>query len=161
MPGPAEMTVLWSMIMIGGLAGAPLSVPPLPEDPALARIAPQECLWYMSAAGMATPDSGSANKTEQLLAEPERSRVIDHPHLPIRGPQQVARVAVAVLNELVEHAQDMELTRRARRVRPRRLLLLTPALVQHDVIDPPGHRCAFPRDLALDGHRDVVEAEQS
>ncbi len=56
--------------MIGGV-GLPLGMPPLPEDPVAARVAPQECLFYMSSAGMASPDGKSGNQTEQLLAEPE------------------------------------------------------------------------------------------
>ena len=54
----------------GGL-GLPFGVPPTPEDPKLARVAPEECLFYLSWAGTASPDPKSANQTEQLLAEPE------------------------------------------------------------------------------------------
>jgi hypothetical protein len=56
--------------VMGG-AGIPLGMPPLPEDPIMAQIAPEECLLYMTSAGVATPDPKSANQTEQLLAEPE------------------------------------------------------------------------------------------
>ena len=49
---------------------APVHANPL-EDPMLANIAPEECVAYMSSAGMATPDAKSGNQTEQLLAEPE------------------------------------------------------------------------------------------
>lgn len=72
----ALIAPVWSMIMLGGIAGAPISIPPLPEDPALARIAPAECLWYMSASGMATPDPNSPNQTEQLFAEPEIQQLV-------------------------------------------------------------------------------------
>ena len=41
-----------------------------------ARIAPAECLFYMSSAGMATPDAKSGNQTEQLLAEPEVRQMV-------------------------------------------------------------------------------------
>jgi hypothetical protein len=51
--------------------GLPLGVPPLPETQLISRIAPEECLFYMSTSGMAAPDAKSANQTEQLLAEPE------------------------------------------------------------------------------------------
>lgn len=57
-------------LSLGG-AGLPLGVPPLPEDPTLASIAPEQCLAYISSAGMAVPDAKSGNQTEQLLAEPE------------------------------------------------------------------------------------------
>src|SRR5471030_278564 len=60
----------WLLVVLSGF-GLPLGTPPLPEDPMMARIAPQECLFYMSSSGMATPDAKSANQTEQLLAEPE------------------------------------------------------------------------------------------
>jgi hypothetical protein len=49
----------------------PLGLPPLPEDPAISRAAPAECLAYISWAGTATPDPKSENHTEKLLAEPE------------------------------------------------------------------------------------------
>jgi hypothetical protein len=51
--------------------GLPLGVPPLPEDPLLARLAPAECMAYLSWSGVAAPDAKSPNQVEQLLAEPE------------------------------------------------------------------------------------------
>lgn len=65
------LSLLFPVIMAAGLAGVPLAMPPLPEDPLLAKLAPEECLWYLSSAGVAAPDSGSKNATERLLAEPE------------------------------------------------------------------------------------------
>jgi prepilin-type processing-associated H-X9-DG protein len=62
---------LWIALLFGGGAGLPLSLPPLPEDPVLARVAPEECLVYTSWSGMAKPSAKSQNQTEQLLAEPE------------------------------------------------------------------------------------------
>jgi hypothetical protein len=62
----------WMMVLaLGGGTSMPLGVPPLPEDPVLARIAPEECLAYFSSAGTAAADPKSSNQTEQLLAEPE------------------------------------------------------------------------------------------
>ena len=58
------------LLFFGGFS-LPLGLPPLPEDPMLSRVAPEECLGYVSWAGTATPDSKSTNQTEQLLAEPE------------------------------------------------------------------------------------------
>jgi prepilin-type processing-associated H-X9-DG protein len=62
--------VAWFVLLLGG-AGLPVGMPPLPEDATLAKVAPEECLAYISSAGMATPDAKSGNQTEQLLAEPE------------------------------------------------------------------------------------------
>ena len=61
---------LWLSTFIG-LPGLPFGVPPQPEDPVMSNVAPEECLFYMSSAGMAAADAHSANQTEQLLAEPE------------------------------------------------------------------------------------------
>jgi hypothetical protein len=60
--------------VLGGF-GLPLSVPPLPETPLLSRVAPEQCLFYLSCAGMATPEADSPNQTEQLLAEPELKKI--------------------------------------------------------------------------------------
>ncbi len=66
------------MILAGmlGDAGFSLGVPPLPETPTLAKIAPEQCVLYVSSAGTATPDPKSANQTEQLLAEPEVQKLL-------------------------------------------------------------------------------------
>ena len=68
MPGPMEIMIL---LGLGGGAGLPLGIPPAPEEPVLAKVAPEECLFYTSWAGTAQPDPNSENQTEQLLAEPE------------------------------------------------------------------------------------------
>ena len=54
-----------AMLLMGGGVGLPLGVPPLPEDPVLARIAPEECLAYTSWAGI-----GHSGRQEQ---EPDRT----------------------------------------------------------------------------------------
>ncbi len=54
-----------------GQFGLPLGLPPLAEDPLLARVAPRECVWYFNSSGVAEPDPKSKNQTEQLVAEPE------------------------------------------------------------------------------------------
>ena len=66
--GPAELMIL--LMVLGGF-GLPLGVPPEPENPAMAHVAPEKCVLYASWAAMATSDPKSANQTEQLLAEPE------------------------------------------------------------------------------------------
>ncbi|MGA2259314.1 MAG: hypothetical protein ABSG53_31965, partial [Thermoguttaceae bacterium] len=63
------------ILPFGGFS-LPLGLPPLPEDPAISRAAPEECLAYLSWAGTAVPDSKSANQTEQLLAEPEVQKLL-------------------------------------------------------------------------------------
>ncbi|NOZ41036.1 MAG: DUF1559 domain-containing protein [Planctomycetes bacterium] len=59
------------LLIFSSLAAVPLAGPPLPLDPALSAIAPRDCLWYASSAGVAEPDASSTNQTEQLFAEPE------------------------------------------------------------------------------------------
>lgn len=66
--GPAELMVL--LMLLGGF-GLPLGVPPEPENPAMAYVAPEKCVLYASWAAMAAADPKSTNQTEQLLAEPE------------------------------------------------------------------------------------------
>jgi hypothetical protein len=63
------------VFLLGG-SGLPLGVPPLPEDPKLAAVAPEQCWFYLASAGTAEPDPKSPNQTEQLLAEPEVRRMI-------------------------------------------------------------------------------------
>ncbi|MGM0486601.1 MAG: DUF1559 domain-containing protein [Planctomycetota bacterium] len=57
--------------LLGGGMGLPLGVPPEDPDPMMTRIAPEECLYYTTWVGMATPNGDGENQTEQLLAEPE------------------------------------------------------------------------------------------
>lgn len=71
--GPAELMVL--LMFLGGF-GLPLGVPPEPENPAMAHVAPEKCVLYASWAAMAAADAKSANQTEQLLAEPEVKRFV-------------------------------------------------------------------------------------
>jgi hypothetical protein len=63
-----QLVVLLSFVVGGGL---PLGLPPGPEDPAAAAVAPEDCLLYLSWAGTAKPDPKSENALEQLLAEVE------------------------------------------------------------------------------------------
>jgi hypothetical protein len=71
--GGMELLVL-AMFYSG--IGLPLGVPPQPEDPLLMRVAPEDCLYYTTWAGMAKPDGTKGNQTEALLAEPEVRRFI-------------------------------------------------------------------------------------
>ena len=64
--GPFALFV--ASLGLGALSGSGV---PLPLDPALSAIAPEECLWYVASAGLAPADQGSSNQTERLLAEPQ------------------------------------------------------------------------------------------
>ncbi len=64
-------------LILAGQMGVPLGLPPLPEDPAMAAVAPEECLWYFTWSGVKAADAKSKNQTEQLLAEPEVKQFID------------------------------------------------------------------------------------
>jgi len=83
----------YELVTLLGLAfglGLPLGTPPLPEDPMMAKIAPAECLAYVSSAGMATPGATSGNQTEQLLAEPEVRQMAKQVEKAIRAGLQRA-----------------------------------------------------------------------
>lgn len=77
--GPLEMLVI---MLFGGGFGLSTGMPPGPENPQMASVAPPECLYYTSWAGTVQPDPDSSNATEQLLAESAvkafltRSRVV-------------------------------------------------------------------------------------
>lgn len=74
-PGPAEVMIMLLM-GLGGGAGIPLGVPPAAEETVLAKVAPDECLFYTTWSGIAQPDPASKNHTERLLAEPEVQSMI-------------------------------------------------------------------------------------
>ena len=71
------MTIFQSVLvlMLAGQIGVPIGLPPLPEDPMMARVAPRECVWYVSWSGTSGLDPKSTNSAEQLLAEPEVRRI--------------------------------------------------------------------------------------
>jgi hypothetical protein len=64
------------MLVAGGFSGLPMGLPPAEPDARMSRVAPEECLLYVSWSGMAEPSADSANHTERLLAEPEVQRFI-------------------------------------------------------------------------------------
>lgn len=65
----------WEMVFLFSLGvlalPIPLSVPPLPEDPALIRCAPANSLVYVQWFGNAAANPDSANRTERLAGEPQ------------------------------------------------------------------------------------------
>ena len=90
MVSPASVFApFWLLISLFGGTTLPLGIPPMPEDPVLARVAPEECLAYMSWSGTAKPSAASTNQTEQLLAEPEVA-------------QMFAKIEGTVLQKLAE-----------------------------------------------------------
>src|SRR5689334_13706352 len=54
--------------------GLPLGLPPGPEDPLMARVAPPDCAFYVSWSATAAPQPGSANPLEKLLLDAEMKR---------------------------------------------------------------------------------------
>ena len=76
---PFSMGLSWLLILL--LGGAPLlqspGLPPLPEDPVLAQVAPEQCLVYVRWAGRAVPDPASGNHTEALLANDDFPRLFE------------------------------------------------------------------------------------
>ena len=70
------LSLFGSLFLAGGLSGIPLGVPPAEPDPAMARIAPEECIFYLTWSGMAEASPDSTNHTERLMAEPEVHRFI-------------------------------------------------------------------------------------
>lgn len=57
-------------IALGGQLSVPLGMPPGPEDPVMARFAPEKCLFYATWSPTVTPDP-SQNVTERWMAQPE------------------------------------------------------------------------------------------
>jgi hypothetical protein len=92
-------TVLATIFLGGGLLGLPLSIPPLPPDPVIARAAPDECLAHVALAGIATPDAGSGNLTERMLADEEMREFLD----------RLARQLVAVAKDSARQEAALEL----------------------------------------------------
>lgn len=59
------------MLLMGSSGGIPLSVPPLSDDPAMLRLAPENALVYFSTNGLAPKEQYGNSSFEQLLREEE------------------------------------------------------------------------------------------
>lgn len=73
-----------AFFMLGG-GGIPLGIPPAPEDPLLAKVAPNECIVYFSWAARAEVPADSPNSTDKILAEPSVQALIDSVFVAIGG----------------------------------------------------------------------------
>jgi hypothetical protein len=87
------------LLGLGGGTGLPLGVPPAEEDPVMANVAPEECLFYTTWSGMAEPDPESTNETEKLLAEPEVQHLIG---------QLEKRIVAALREEAADEGPEAE-----------------------------------------------------
>jgi hypothetical protein len=104
----------WLLIFGGGGLPLPLSLPPLPEDPVMASVAPEECLWYLSWSGTAKADAASKNQTEQLLAEEEVQRFsAELEHRIVAALREHARGPEAIAAQEAPKLIKMALTRPA------------------------------------------------
>jgi hypothetical protein len=74
-PGPAELMVL--LMFLGGF-GLPLGVPPEPENPAMAYVAPEKCVAYASWAAMAAADPRPPTRPSCCLPNPRSSGLGNH-----------------------------------------------------------------------------------
>lgn len=65
-------------LTLGSGMGAPLGIPPGPDDPVISRVAPENCVFYTTWAAAATPNPHSQNQAERMLAEPEVRLFLQH-----------------------------------------------------------------------------------
>ena len=86
--GPGPMEVLMVVVQfVAGISGGqmPVGIPPQQEQPVFSQVAPEECVYYMSMAGVAEPDPAASNKTEQFLAEPDVQKFVKEVDSAIRA----------------------------------------------------------------------------
>ena len=70
--GYLEFLIVSALSLVLGVGvPMPISIPPLPEEPALLRIAPKDSFVFVSWSGSAPASPKSTNRTERLAAEPE------------------------------------------------------------------------------------------
>ncbi len=90
-PAAQQIANLFSMLFMLTSLGIPLSMPPGPEDPFLAQIAPEQCIYYSRWAGIASPDPDSKNQIDQLFKDPEIQRFLAELSLRARHTQDFIR----------------------------------------------------------------------
>ncbi len=82
-------------LTLGSGMGIPLGIPPAPDDPVMARFAPEECVFYTTWSASAAAKPASKNQAEQMLAEPEVRQFVEHLEKWIRHVHQPARPTIA------------------------------------------------------------------
>ncbi len=93
----------------GAVSGLPLGMPPGKSDPAMARVAPDDTMFYISWSGTAAASAESTNRTERLLADPEIRRFVVELKKRLQmaahqgaGPGENAQVVATELPKLLE-----------------------------------------------------------
>src|SRR5262245_56407943 len=89
----------------------PFSMPPQPEDPALLRMVPKDCICAATWSGAAAPAADSRNRTELLCAEPEVRRSLLALRSAVEGMFQrggpaaasIARAGITVAGDALQH----------------------------------------------------------
>lgn len=76
--------LLGILLFVGGALGIPMGMPPGPEDPLMAKVAPENCLVYASWSGVAKLDP-DANPTEKWMSQPKTSKLIPKIRKAYRG----------------------------------------------------------------------------
>jgi hypothetical protein len=102
--------VAWIWLALAGGAGVlPAMGAPLPLDPNLSTIAPEECLWYVASSGMGAAQADSSNHTEQLFAEPQVQRLFTEIETQVMaavrragGPNREQRVLATEIPKVVK-----------------------------------------------------------
>jgi hypothetical protein len=72
------------LLLLGGSMGIPMGLPPGPEDPVMAQVAPDNCVLYASWSGIAKIDP-AANPTEKWMGQPSVSKAITKLRKAYRG----------------------------------------------------------------------------
>ena len=129
-------TFLALFFALGGSMGIPMGLPPGPEDPVMARLAPEECLVYASWSGVAEID-GDANPTEKWLSQPKASQMLGKLRKAYRGyllkqAQQTDDDVVKIANSLMVEVVD------AASVQPAAFYLDKVEIINESTVKPRG-----------------------
>ena len=63
----------------------PFGLPPVADDTLLSKVAPEECLFFLTWNGSAAADPKSTNATERFFAEPEVKLLLNEIHSRFRN----------------------------------------------------------------------------